>query len=86
MLPLHKLHRGRCPRTPGIYRFGLIRIAGKKKQRETQKSFPPIRLRPPAALGSLPSVALSSAEAGDTITRVNGQGIRKQMCQLLIRT
>jgi len=51
---------GLCPQTPGIYRFGLI----PKGNEKTGGSSPPA-LRssaPGTALGSVPTVALSSVQ------------------------
>jgi len=85
-LPMYRKdgHRGLCPRTPAVYRFAFqegSRAAAQEKA--TRPSSPPSR-KSGEALGSLLSVALSSAPAKreQYITTRRGRTTTKQILYL----
>lgn len=67
-MPLLNHHWGRCPQTPGVYRFKGIKRGREKK--DGADSTPPLRHPPATALRLLPSRAVSSERATPIITRV----------------
>lgn len=67
-MPLLNHHWGRCPQTPGVYRFKGIKRGREKK--DGVDSTPPLHHPPATALRLLPSRAVSSGRAAPIITRV----------------